>query len=243
MNKIVLIISVLLIAKTTFAQQNNSSNTDSIYNFVSQKPQFPGGDSALANFLNSNLHYPSAAQKQKAEGTDVARFVVNKDGSVSDIEVLRDIGFGCKDQVIKTLQQMPKWIPGEQNGNIVRAYYYLPVNFKINHVDMPQFPGGQSALTHFMVDNLRYPPNAKANNVQGFEIVKFLIDTNGIIRNPVFVQTLDDACDSEALRVISAMPRWTPAKVNGKPVKMYFTLPISFHLSGGAGSNVTPVKN
>lgn len=92
------------------------------------------------------------------------------------------------------------------------------------------FPGGQGALMKWLNSNLRYPELAQQNNVQGKVIVKFTVEKDGSISNPVVVRGVDKELDKEALRVVRKMPKWSPGKNNGAAVRSYFTLPVTFKL-------------
>ena len=93
---------------------------------------------------------------------------------------------------------------------------------------MPSFPGGQQAMMKFMKNNIRYPEALKKNKVQGMVLVQFVVDQTGRITNPVVKRSVEPSLDAEALRVVRAMPKWNPGKQNGKPVKVRYTLPVSF---------------
>lgn len=107
-------------------------NDNSVYTYVEQMPEFPGGEHALMEFLRKNLHYPATARDQEVQGRVIVRFVVNEDGSVSDITILRDIGAGCGAEAVHVVKMMPKWKPGKQNGKPVKTYYNLPVMFQLS---------------------------------------------------------------------------------------------------------------
>ncbi|MCM1429792.1 MAG: energy transducer TonB [Clostridium sp.] len=92
------------------------------------------------------------------------------------------------------------------------------------------FPGGTSALMQWLSKNLRYPELAQQNNVQGKVIVKFTVEKDGSISNPTVVRGVDKDLDREAIRVVKKMPKWSPGKNNGAPVRSYFTLPVTFRL-------------
>lgn len=98
---------------------------------VEQMPKFPGGDAELMRFISSNLKYPTIAAENGIEGRVVVRFVVGKDGNVSDIQVLRSIDPSCDKEATRVVKMMPKWIPGMQNGRPVAVYYTLPILFKL----------------------------------------------------------------------------------------------------------------
>lgn len=88
-------------------------------------------DVSIMSFIFQNVYYPEQAVLDSTEGTVVIRFVIEKDGSVSDHEILRDIGNGCGDAALGVMKQMPNWTPGKQNGENVRVQFTLPVKFKL----------------------------------------------------------------------------------------------------------------
>jgi protein TonB len=98
---------------------------------VEQMPQFPGGDAELMKFIGSNLKYPTIAAENGIEGRVVIRFVVTKEGSVSDVQVVRSLDPSCDKEAVRVVKTMPKWVPGKQNGRNVPVYYTLPVLFKL----------------------------------------------------------------------------------------------------------------
>lgn len=93
---------------------------------------------------------------------------------------------------------------------------------------MPSFPGGMDGLISWLSENIQYPQNAVNHDVKGRVIVTFVIDTDGSVIEPKVVRSLNPVLDFEALRVVGTMPKWNPGKLNGKPVKVKYTLPISF---------------
>jgi len=94
-------------------------------------PEFVGGEIELSKFLSKNILYPKLAKENNIEGRVIVRFVVEKDGSISNTDILRKLGFGCDEEVIRLIKTMPKWVPGKQNGKPVRVYYTLPIVFKL----------------------------------------------------------------------------------------------------------------
>ena len=97
---------------------------------------------------------------------------------------------------------------------------------------MPQFPGGPTALMEFFSTNIHYPKEAHEKNIQGRVIVTFVVNKDGSISDPVVNRSIDPLLDAEALRVISSMPNWTPGKQNGEPVNVKYTVPVTFKLTG-----------
>ncbi|MEI6408263.1 MAG: energy transducer TonB [Bacteroidota bacterium] len=99
---------------------------------VQKMPSFLGGEKELFNYLAKNIAYPQLAKEMNIVGMVVITFVVNKDGSVSNIELLKDIGGGCGKEAIRVVRNMPKWMPGENNGQPVKVRFTLPVRFQLN---------------------------------------------------------------------------------------------------------------
>lgn len=102
-----------------------------IFQVVEKMPSFPGGDAALFKFLNENVKYPVIAQENGVQGRVICQFVVNRDGSIVDVEVVRSVDASLDKEAIRVIKSMPKWSPGQQRGKPVRVKYTLPVNFKL----------------------------------------------------------------------------------------------------------------
>ncbi len=112
--------------------QEASENTEILStSTVEVMPQFPGGDAAWSKFLQRNLRYPAQASEAHAQGKVYVTFVVEKDGHLSDMQVLRGVGFGLDDEAMRVLKLVPPWKPGIQNGRPVRVRYTMPFNFQL----------------------------------------------------------------------------------------------------------------
>jgi len=98
---------------------------------IEQMPVFPGGDTALLEFISKNLKYPESAIKEKKEGKVIVRFVVTKTGGVDKVEVLKSLQPDCDKEAIRVVKMLPKFVPGKQNGVLVDVWYTLPVTFKL----------------------------------------------------------------------------------------------------------------
>jgi len=98
---------------------------------IQKPPSFPGGERELLKFLAENIKYPALARENNIQGNVALTFVVNKNGSVSDVTILRDIGGGCGKEAVRVVNSMPRWNPGEANGNPVKVRFTLPVRFKL----------------------------------------------------------------------------------------------------------------
>ena len=103
-----------------------------VFVVVESMPEFPGGQQALFRFLSENVKYPVIAQENGIQGRVICQFVVNKDGSIVDVEVARSGGDPSLDkEAVRVIKSMPKWKPGKQRGKPVRVKYTVPVNFKL----------------------------------------------------------------------------------------------------------------
>ncbi|CAL1520441.1 energy transducer TonB [Chitinophaga sp. MM2321] len=98
--------------------------------FVDIKPEFPGGQAALMKYLQKNMRYPSLAQSNEIQGTVYIQFVVNRDGSITDVKTRGAVkGGGLEEEAMRVVRNMPKWKPGKQSGQQVAVFFNLPVNF------------------------------------------------------------------------------------------------------------------
>jgi protein TonB len=102
-----------------------------VFDVVEQMPSFPGGQGALMQWLASNIKYPVVAEENGVQGRVVCTFVVERDGSITDVKVVRGVDPSLDKEAVRVLKQMPSWIPGKQNGSAVRVKYTVPVTFKL----------------------------------------------------------------------------------------------------------------
>jgi TonB family protein len=108
--------------------ENSSKKT---YDVVEQMPSFPGGQQAMMDFISSNLHYPIVAQENGVQGRVVVSFVVEKDGSLSDIKVTKSVDPSLDKEAARIVKTMPKWVAGKRNGSCVRVRYNVPISFRL----------------------------------------------------------------------------------------------------------------
>jgi len=104
---------------------------NTVFEYVEQMPSFPGGDAALMRYLSKNIKYPPLAEENGIQGRVICSFVVERDGSVSDIRIKRSVDPSLDKEAMRVVSAMPKWIPGRQNGQMVRVKYTLPVTFRL----------------------------------------------------------------------------------------------------------------
>ena len=106
-----------------------SDDERDLHFIVEKMPEFPGGIAAMMHYFNKSIRYPLAAREQNIQGRVFLTFVVEMDGSITNVEVLRGIGGGCDEEAVRVVQEMPNWNPGIQNGKAVRVSFNLPVRF------------------------------------------------------------------------------------------------------------------
>lgn len=125
-----------------------------IFTVVENQPEFPGGMKELGAYLEKNLHYPESAQKVNAEGRVFVSFIVTKTGEISDVNILKGIGFGADEEAIRVVQNMPRWKPGSQSGQPVNVKYNLPIAFELEEgsLQAKYYEGLRRDYTTFLVN-------------------------------------------------------------------------------------------
>ena len=113
------------------AQIKNAESTEKTFEVVEQMPTFPGGDAALMKYLSENIKYPKAAEKAGEQGRVVVNFIVEKDGAISNVNVVRSVTPTLDAEAVRVIKAMPKWVPGKQDGQFVRVKYIVPVTFRL----------------------------------------------------------------------------------------------------------------
>ena len=105
--------------------------TEEIFVVVEEQPEFPGGNAAMMKFLSDNIKYPVIAQENGIQGRVITNFVVERDGSITDVQVVRGVDPSLDKEAVRVIQSMPKWKPGKQRGSAVRVRFTLPVVFRL----------------------------------------------------------------------------------------------------------------
>ena len=109
-----------------------------VFKIVEQMPQYPGGDDAMMKFIQKNIKYPDLERESDIQGRVVLGFIVNVDGSLSDITVRKSVSHGLDKEAIRVVKLMPNFIPGRQQGKAVRVQYMLPIMFKLASPEPPK---------------------------------------------------------------------------------------------------------
>ncbi len=223
---------------------------DIVFLAPDKPPLFPGGNNSMMEYLGRNIFIPLEADT--VNGKSVVRFVVNTDGSVGDVEILRGLTPVHDNEVIRAVRSMTGFAPGEKDGKVVAAYVTLPVWFKAvlsagcgtiadgGDRRPPRFPGGRIALSEYLTEHLEWIEDGEEGRV----VARFIVAETGIIDSIWIERHLTPMQDAEVIRLISGMPRWEPAVADGAPVRSTFILPVMFSnpekLQGGDGN--TPAR-
>lgn len=216
---------------------------EQVFTTVEVMPMFPGGAEQLLKFISTNIRYPKSSIEKGEQGRVICSFIVARDGSIHSPEIVRSVSPLLDKEAIRVLRTMPRWTPGMEKGKAVAVKYTVPVTFRLQKHDetpeatlsvvseMPEYPGGSSELLKFLAQNIHYPQEAQEKGVQGRVICSFVIDKEGNVVDPKIVRGISPLLDSEALRVVGMLPRWTPGRNEGKVVRVLYTVPITFRLS------------
>ena len=193
---------------------------EQVFTVVEKMPSFPGGDAELLKYIATNIKYPKESQDNGEQGRVICSFIVGRDGSVNNPEVLRGVTPLLNEEAVRVINTMPRWNPGMQRGKAVAVKYTVPITFRLKSpveeakeetltvVDvMPQYPGGDRELLKFIAQSIKYPTDAQEAGVQGRVICSFVVDKKGNIVEPKIIRGIDPSLDAEALRVIGMMPR------------------------------------
>lgn len=229
----------------------SQSESDSLlFVVVENMPKFTGNPQ---KWIAQNIKYPTEAITNKIQGKVFVKFVIEKDGSVSNVKVIRGVAPSLDAEAVRVVKNMPKWTPGTQKGKAVRVSYTLPINFALAGgpsatapglaqksvvavsddlfvavEDMPKFPEGR--VDEWLAKNIKYPAAAIEKKLQGKVYVQFIIEKDGQVTSPKVLRGIDPILDQEALRVVGQMPKWQPGKQRGQAVRVTYTLPIRFSL-------------
>jgi TonB family protein len=204
-----------------------------IFVVVENQPEFPGGQAAMMKFLADSIQYPKIAVENGIQGRVICNFVVMKDGSVSDVQIVRGVDPVIDKEAVRVLKLMPNWKPGTQRGKAVNVRYTLPVVFSLGKKEskieidelkrveekmlvetqlLPNviFPGGQKEMFRFVSQKIKYPAIAQENGLQGVVYATFKVSDAGKISAIEAEPNSGDMAilSQEVLRVFKQMPTW-----------------------------------
>lgn len=231
---------------STNAQAQDAS--EKVYSTADQMPTLLGGKEAAETYFTRAL----AKVNRKQGGLVTLNLVIGSTGQVEAAEVTDsfvpaserhlEANQALEQAMTKAALTMPGWKPGKVAGKPAAVRVSLPVNITALELppaeemiymyveQMPGFPGGQPAMEKFIASNINYPKDAITQGQQGMVAVNFIVNTEGIITKSKVIKGISKSIDAEALRIVEAMPTWTPGKQNGRKVSVQMTIPLIFKL-------------
>ena len=199
---------------------------------VTTKAEFPGGQGEYYRYLNNNFEYPFHAAIQGEKGLGIYDFVINKEGSITDVKVVKSVGASIDKTVIQLIKKMPKWKPATLNGSPVSVMTTLKWNFGSKRTrdnkayDLPAFfPGDPLAFERYLKE---HEERTQGVGMSGLVKVSFIVDEKGDITKPRIIKGLNHRAESIALSLVKSMPRWEPAMKDRKPVPCERVVSIYF---------------
>lgn len=199
---------------------------------VAIKPTFSGGLTKLYEFIIQNYRTP----RDCPGGQITVTFVIEKDGSLTDIKTVKDIGFGTGEEAVRVLKECPKWIPGKHDGKIVRVQYTFPIAIQVDEANndinihslagidvKPKFIGGITKFYEFIEQNYKIPKGCRGGKIY----LTFIIEKDGSLSDVKSIRDVGFGSGDEAIRVLQKSPKWEPGEQNGKKVRVHYSIPIS----------------
>ena len=207
-------------------------------------PTFKGqGHESFNDWLRWQIKYPEDAVSRGVSGKVTASYTVNPDGTLSEPAIMYSADKSLGDAVVKAIVSSPQWEPPKNPESTdpfeasVTIKFALPDKISIPEEpfvvveEMPMFPGGDAALLKYITDNIRYPESAKTNNISGRVIIRFVVNSEGKAEEATVLRGVDPSLDEEAIRVVNSLPVFSPGKQGGKPVPVYYMVPVTFSLT------------
>jgi TonB family protein len=201
-----------------------------IYHKTEVMPEFPGGLNGLSTYVMSALKYPVEAQVKGITGKVFIGFVVDRNGKVINAKVERSVHPLLDKEALRVVNEMPRWTPGTDGGDPKNVYFTLPINFALSPTtldnekmtiieQMPEFPGSQAKLMEYLGKNVKYPAAAMETNQTGKAYVSFDVMEDGSVQAAKIAKSSGyEPLDNEAIRVVSAAPKWEPGRQKGEAV-------------------------
>jgi hypothetical protein len=226
-------------------------DTSRVYNSVEKMPEFPGGQDALYQYLNSSFQYPAALQHDNTTTTILYSFTVGVTGKVHDLKKVKGVHPLVDAEFARVIQGMPAWTPGQQNGKARRVKYTLP--YKIPGTPLPEanatapeekiyiatevapaFPGGNKDLTSYLKKNFKPTMQLTDKVMEGTIILSVILNKDGSVRKEEtkILKGMGYGMDERMVTVVNSLPSFSPAKQNSENVAFKMVLPIKVDAKG-----------
>lgn len=209
---------------------------------------FPGGKEAWKEYIKNNLVYPKETQEAGIKGAVHVSYGINKDGYVSNIFVDKSLHPLLDKEAMRVIANMPQWKTGgtpsslfevirfgideakenEKKADSIKMARLKKMGVFTKAEKMPSFPGGNGALYDFLKNNLKYSKSAIKDKQEERVNIEFVVNTDGSLSYIGIKRSVNPQLDTEAMRVVSMMPKWKPGTIKGQPVAVYYVQPIIF---------------
>ncbi|WP_052265990.1 energy transducer TonB [Pedobacter kyungheensis] len=238
------LIILALLGCAMFVNSVKAQDKDELYDFVSvqKQPMYPGGIAEFYQYVKKEIKYPEAAKNNKTEGKVFLAFTIEKDGSTSDITVIRSLSPETDKEAVRVLKNSPKWAAAEQDGKAVRVRYNININFDLSKISnekkaaiinrdakTPLNNDGIKGLYSYLAKNIKYPAEAQKNNTQGKVGLAFNVEEDGSLSDITVTESLSKETDAEAIRVLKKAPKWATIK-NNELVRTQYNINVNFDL-------------
>lgn len=225
---------------------NTSLEKNAVFGSGRQDPSYPGGITALYEYINKNLKYPDWEKENKIQGRITTNFIVEKDGTISNVKILRSVpnSKNMDAEAIRLVKNMPKWIPGKRNDSIVRVSYSIPIIFSYEKADAERLLKENPDYIFNTVDKVAsFSGGTKAQEayirnktkdldwlINDFKLVKgkFIVEKDGSLSEITLtsITELSKNQKKQLLKIIKDTPNWIPAQVGSVTVRSYQTISL-----------------
>jgi TonB family protein len=206
-------------------------------------PTFQGKTYVLFNeWVVKQIKYPAEAAARGSKGRISANVTIEADGSISNVFIMGKADPDLSEAIISAIRSSPRWEKAKNpkaDGpfqTMVSVKFELPDKVSVDDAyiqveQMPQYPGGDAELLKFISRNIKYPETARSNKIQGRVIIRFIVNKEGNVEEPTILRGVDPLLDAEAIRAVSMLKGFSPGLQGGKPVNVYFMVPVTFSLA------------
>lgn len=221
--------------------EQKSVNGEEVFDIADTPPVFPGGQEALFKYLASNIKYPAEAMNAKKEGIVVCKFVVQKDGNITDVKVIRSVDPLLDKEAVRVIEAMPKWEPGFKGNKPVNVGFTIPISFKLdmaeksstnNNATQEKPSKADAEYFNFISRNIKYPVSAQEKGITGLIKANYSVSEKGEISNVKILQGVDPSLEAEVMRVIKALPPDIALVKTGGKANADVDFSVYFHLLG-----------
>jgi TonB family protein len=227
-----IVVLLVTFGSVLYAQEANTAKIEEVFTIVEQQPEYPGGMDALGKAIGENINYPFQAIQYEIQGKVYVQFVVSKTGKVTDVKVVKGIGFGCDEEAKRVVSEVGFFTPGMQRGEPVNVKMVLPILFRqkiipinkkrIPHINLlpidqqPKFEGGTKKMYHIIASNTILSSSTYKKGKEGFAEIRLTIEKDGSVDRIIFPNPLAREIEKEITPVIKKLIRFQPGTAYGE---------------------------